>query len=329
MIDFYAQVISCLPPSTNNEPPKSSAGTSHRTSQNMPKVDIIIPAYNAAKYLPAAIESVVAQTFEDWRILLIDDGSTDNTAEIVAPYIERLGTKLKYIRQANGGVSAARNAALRNSSAEFLAMLDADDIWLPCRLDESIKCFEGRPQVGLSYGSVAFVDQTGVVLKTFDARQRHAEGNIAPYIYMRDVQLPSPTVTFRRSCVDEVGVFDESMRVTEDRDLWLRIALKFEVGFVPTVIAHYRTSPNSLTTDPDRMLRAQRKFIQKHYRALGCGFVARRIALGRIYRQRAEALATRRQRWAALGSSLRSLAYDPLDINNIRTAASLLLRSVR
>src|SRR5271154_2282442 len=106
----------------------------------MPKVDVIIPAYNAAKYLAAAIESVIAQTFEDWRILLVDDGSTDNTAEVVAPFLERLGPKLRFIRQPNSGVSAARNTAIRNASAEFLALLDADDVWLPCRLAESLKC---------------------------------------------------------------------------------------------------------------------------------------------------------------------------------------------
>src|ERR1700722_7615701 len=108
----------------------------------MPKVDVIIPAYNAAKYLPIAIESVLAQTFEDWRILLIDDGSTDNTADIVASYQERLGSKLVYIKQSNGGEWGARNNGIRHATAEFLALLDADDVWLPCRLAESLKSFE-------------------------------------------------------------------------------------------------------------------------------------------------------------------------------------------
>src|ERR1700730_8730588 len=89
----------------------------------MSKVDVIIPAYNAAKYLPTAIESVMAQTFEDWTIVLVDDGSTDNTAEAVAPYLKQLGPKLRYVKQANAGLPAARNAAIRNSSSEFLALL--------------------------------------------------------------------------------------------------------------------------------------------------------------------------------------------------------------
>ena len=292
----------------------------------MPKVDIIIPAYNAARYLPIAIDSVMAQTFEDWRIILVDDGSTDDTADVVAPYVDRLGQKLKYIKQVNRGLPAARNVAMANSSAEFLALLDADDVWLPCRLSESLKCFEGRPQVGIAYGFNARVDVEGRVIDTFNRRQKHGEGRIAPYIYMRKVYLNCPTVTFRRKCVDEVGPFDENLRATEDRDLWFRIALRYEVAFVPKVIAHYRVSPNSMSTDSGRMLEAQLQFIEKHYGSPGCGMRARRVALSHIYRQRAEAFGIRREMWGAVKSSLRALALCPLDISNARTAGSLLLR---
>lgn len=292
----------------------------------MATVDIIIPAYNAARYLPAAIESVIAQTFEDWRIVLVDDGSTDNTADVVAPFVDRLGPKLKYIKQSNRGLPAARNVAIANSSAEFLALLDADDVWLPCRLSESLKCFEGRPQVGLTYGFNDRIDPEGKIVDTFDRRQKHGEGRIAPYIYMRKVDLNCPTVTFRRKCVDEVGPFDESLRATEDRDLWLRIALRYEVALVPKVIAHYRMSPNSMSADSGRMLEAQVQFIEKYYGAPGCGIMARQIALSQVYKQHATALGTRERPWAGLASSLRAMALYPLDIDNARVAGSLLLR---
>jgi len=294
----------------------------------MPKVDIIIPAYNAARYLPAAIESVEAQTFADWRILLVDDGSTDNTPEVLAPFIDRLGPRLKYIRKPNGGLPAARNTAIHNSSAEFLALLDADDVWLPCRLAESLACFESRPQVGLAYGFNARIDAEGKVIDTFDRRQKHGEGRIAPYIYMRKVDLPCPTITFRRKCVEEVGPFDEKMRATEDRDLWFRIALRYEVALAPKVIALYRMSAGSMSTDPGRMLNAQLQFIEKHYGAPGCGIFARRIALGRVYKQLAEAQQLRSQKTLALASSLRALAMNPLDLATARTAASILLRCI-
>jgi glycosyltransferase involved in cell wall biosynthesis len=292
----------------------------------MPKVDIIIPAYNAAKYLPLAIESVISQTFEDWRILLVDDGSTDNTSELLIPFTQQLGPKLKYIKQPNSGLPAARNTAIRNSSAELLALLDADDVWLPCRLSESVRCFESRPEVGLAYGLISRIGPEGAIFETFAGNPKHAEGKIAPYIYMRRVELPCPTITFRRKCVDEVGMFDETLRATEDRDLWLRIALRYEVAFVPKVLALYRTSPSSMSTEPERMLKAQLQFIEKHYGAPGCGSRARRRALGRVYKQHADALGNRGQLWAALMSSLRALALYPLDFANARTAGSILLR---
>lgn len=291
----------------------------------MPTVDIIVPAYNAAKFLPAALDSVEAQTFEDWRIVLVDDGSTDNTPEIVAPYIERLGAKLKYIKQPNAGLPAARNTAIRNSDSEFLALLDSDDVWLPCRLAESLKYFDGRPDVGLAHGFIDRIDAEGSIIETFARTQKHGEGWIAPYIYTREVNLPCPTITFRRKAVEEVGLFDESMRATEDRDMWFRIALRYQVVTVPVVIAQYRVSPNAMTTDTDRMLRAQLQFIEKHANAPGCGILARRLALSEAYRQRAEALGGQRKRWAALRSATRAAAYYPFDKNTIRTMASMFL----
>lgn len=295
----------------------------------MSKVDVIIPAYNAARYLPTAIDSVIAQTFDDWRILLVDDGSTDNTADVVAPFVDRLGSKIKYIKQDNRGLPAARNTAIRASTAEFLALLDADDVWLPCRLSESLKALAERPQAGIAYGLVTHIDQEGRLGGTFEGNRRNAEGHIAPYIYMRKVELPCPTVTFRRRCVDEVGMFDETMRATEDRDLWLRIALRYEVAFIPKVVAYYRVSPHSMSADSQRMLKAQMHFIRKHYGSEGCGVRSRQIAWARVYKQQAETLKRRNRPWDALISSLRAVALYPLDMDNPRTAGSLLFNWIR
>lgn len=293
----------------------------------MPMVDIIIPAFNAAKFLPAALDSVEAQTFGDWRIVLVDDGSTDNTSGIVASYQVRFGSRLTYIKQANAGLPAARNTAIRNSSAEFLALLDADDVWLPQRLEESLKSFAGRPQSGLSYGMIQYIDLEGVTTDWTDRKQKHGEGWIAKEIYTRRVYLPCPTITFRRHCIEEVGLFDESMRATEDRDLWLRIALKFEVRFIERVIAKYRISPNSMSTDPERMFKAQMQFIEKHRGNPGCGPWQRRVALGSIYKQYADALSRRGKPGQAVKNGLRAMLLNPFDLGNLRAAGSLLVNS--
>jgi glycosyltransferase involved in cell wall biosynthesis len=292
----------------------------------MAAFDIIIPAYNATRYLSAALESVVAQSFTDWRIILVNDGSTDETSVIADRFQEKLNDRMLIITQSNAGLPAARNAAIRRSSAEFLAILDSDDIWLPCRLAESFKAFESRPEVGLSYGLITWIDENGRQLHTFAGNPRNAEGNIARSIYVRKVDLPCPTITFRRKCIDEVGLFDETMRSTEDRDMWLRIAFRYQVAFIPQVIAYYRTSANSMSGNLDRMFNAQRQFIRKHYGAPGCGFIARQMALAHAYKQRSESLLNRHNYSAAFLSSLQACAIWPLSTDNLRTAASVALR---
>lgn len=291
----------------------------------MATVDVIIPAYNTSKFLPYAIESVIAQDFTDWQIVLVDDGSTDNTAQVIAPYRQQLGSKFTYVYQQNRGLPAARNTAIRSSSSELLALLDADDVWMPWRLSESVKLMRSRPSVALTYGGITHIDSEGRPGRTFEGSEKNAASHIAAQIYTRQIHLPCPTVTFRRDCLSEVGLFDESMRATEDRDLWLRIAQRHEVAFIPKAIAYYRLSPQSMSTDPDRMLRAQLQFIHKHYGEKDCGFWNRRIALAGAYKLRAEALRQRKQPFAAATNSLRSLALYPFSSENLKSTLSMAL----
>lgn len=295
----------------------------------MPKVDVIVPAYNNARYLAAAIESVLAQTFTDWRILLVDDGSTDNTAEVVEPYLQSHGVKIRYIRQDNRGVSAARNAAIRASDSALIALLDADDVWFPQRLEESVKAMDANPAAGLSYGRITYLNADGCPGTTWGGNLKHAEGRVASAIYTRKIDLPSPTITVRRKALDQVGLFDETMRATEDRDLWLRIALRYEVAFVPKVISYYRIWGSSASSSQDHMMSGQLRFIRKHYGAEGCGWLPRQIALAYVYNTRAYALKSKGKLGKALLNALCAVAIYPFDLGNTRTAASLGLAWLR
>jgi glycosyltransferase involved in cell wall biosynthesis len=104
----------------------------------MPRVSVIVPAYNAARYLPTSISSVISQTYDQWELVIVDDGSTDETRELVSSYAAQLGDKLRYVYQPNRGLLAARNTGIRNSRGDLIALLDADDIWLPTRLERSV-----------------------------------------------------------------------------------------------------------------------------------------------------------------------------------------------
>lgn len=292
----------------------------------MSKVDVLIPAFNAAHFLPGAIESVLAQTEADWHIVIVDDGSTDNTREVVSAYVDRLGDQLTYLYQENRGLPAARNAGIRVSSAPLIALLDADDLWLPNRLADTLPLFESDPQTGLTYGGVVRFREAGEVLDTFRGNRRNGQGLVAREIFTRQIELPCPTVTFRRSCLDRVGYFDETLRATEDRDLWLRIAQQFHIGFVPKVLARYRVSENSMSADLTRMLSAQQQFIRKHSGEEGCGWVATRVALSRVRKQQAEGYLERSQLALAVRHAIHAAMLAPWEGDNIRTAASVVVR---
>lgn len=185
----------------------------------MATVSIIIPAYNQAPYVATAIQSVQSQTYADWELIVVDDGSTDETAEVVRPYAD--GTRIRYVHQANKGLPGARNTGIRHATADYLAFLDADDWYHPEKLAEQVRHLREYPDVGLSYTSRIDVAQDGSVLNL-----RRAPAAVT----LRELVLGYPFVIndilVRRRWVTEVGGFDESFRLnSEDRDFYLRLAL--------------------------------------------------------------------------------------------------------
>lgn len=294
----------------------------------MSAVDIVMPAYNAARFLPAAIESVLAQTVQDWHLIVVDDGSTDDTEAVAQVYTERLGSRMTYVKKANGGPSAARNAGIQVSSSPLIAMLDADDLWTPDRLHRSLREFEQDNKVGLTYSGMTRFRVPDVLVDTLPSRHV-PDAEAAEAIYTRSLDLPCSSVTIRRSCLASAGMFDESMHATEDRDLWLRIAQRFRIAYIPEILLLYRMTGASQSADPSRMLRFQKQFIAKHYGEPGCGWWARQVALARVYRQQAEGFADLKKFGPSLRNAIHALVLAPWQSANLRTTASIALRSVR
>jgi glycosyltransferase involved in cell wall biosynthesis len=281
-----------------------------------PRVSVIVPAYNAAVYLPHAIDSVLAQTFVDWEIVVVDDGSTDHTQSVVESYRPALADKLQYIHQSNHGLPAARNTGIKAARGEFIALLDADDVWLPQRLERGVQVLDSDPEIGLVHARVARIDTKGMVIGQLKVDPKYMSGRIAHDIYIRRAHIVCPTVMFRRHCLDKAGWFDESMRATEDRDLWFRIALHFKIEYIDEILAYYRLSPSSMTSDLDRLLGGQLYFVSKHYRS-GCATRMEQLqALGNIYRELGDSLFRGGALTKAIGSYLRAVGYNPLSIPN-------------
>ena len=234
---------------------------------NDPTVSVIIPTFDRAELLPRAIESVMAQTYHDWEIVLVDDGSTDATPDVARAYIRRLGDRLHNIRQKNGGSSRARNRGIEVARGRYVAFLDSDDEFLPTKLARQIELFDLRPELGLVYCDYSFVDLDGVYhVSTFDevhptAREVETEA-VAPKLLACRGDLFGSLIQayFISTIVGMVKrkVLGTSIRFSEEHEFgeewlfYLQVARRCRAGFVDEPLAIYHYQQGSLArTDKD------------------------------------------------------------------------------
>ena len=220
----------------------------------MPEISVIIPTYNAAEYLPEAIDSVLAQTFQDFELIVVDDGSTDGTEEVVRSY----GDRVRYLRQENRGPGAAKNLGIKNSRGPLVVTLDADDRWLPHKLERQYEYMREHPEIGMVNTDFSTFNEKGVMTRHYNREYRKIyQGDIFDRLLQKNF-VGSGVVMFRRECLDRVGLFPENFMISEDWHLWLRIAKEYRVGYIDEPMAMYRWQEKSLTWDysrsyPDRI----------------------------------------------------------------------------
>jgi len=224
-------------------------------------VSVIIPTYNYGRYIQQAIDSVIAQTYSPIEIIVVDDGSTDETEETVRRY-----AKIKYIRQERLGVSAARNTGIEACTGKIIAFLDADDTWEPGKLERQCALFDSNNEVGLVHcGMREFDDVTGESIATY---LNGAEGWMADNLLLWDGPVivgPGGTIVVRREVYDEVGGFDTRQKVGEDWDFCYRIARKYKVGFVPEPLVNYRRHGKAAHHDVKEMESGMAFFYEKAF----------------------------------------------------------------
>lgn len=190
-----------------------------------PNVSVIIPTFNRWPFVGAAIESVLAQSYGDFELIVVDDGSTDD----MAMQLTRFGSRLRLLNQSNRGVSAARNLAVRHARGSYLAFLDSDDLWLPSKLAIQVAFMEQNPSVQICQTEEIWI-RNGVRVNP-KAKHRKSSGNI--FVPSLDLCLVSPSaVMLTRELFERVGGFDESLPVCEDYDLWLRITVDHSVPLI-------------------------------------------------------------------------------------------------
>lgn len=223
-----------------------------------PLASVIIPNYNQAQYVGDAIRSVLAQTYRNYEIIVVDDGSKDNSREVVAEF----GDQVQYIYQKNAGLSAARNTGIKASKGSLIGMLDADDMYEPEYFSTLISALqEDSDAVGI-YCGYQFVDPTNNLLPQVEARP--VDPNEL-YSSLLDGNFFVPESIFlRRHVYDNLGLFDESLRACEDWDVWLRVAKKYRIIHSTRILTRHRVLPGSMSTDPLRMLNNRLAVLKKH-----------------------------------------------------------------
>jgi len=224
-----------------------------------PLVTIIIPAYNQGYYLGEAIQSCLNQTYPNIEIIVVDDGSTDNTQEVAHSYNN---PKIKYLYKQNGGLSSARNAGIRAASGEYLSFLDSDDMFLPPKIELLMDKFKANPELGFVAGHALLIDQRGKVIpKKFET---FLPSPIQNLILGNPFHVGS--VMIKKEWQEKIGYFDETLRSYEDWDYWLRLAIEgCNMEVVPVAVSKYRFHTGQMTRNGEQMTTANLAVLEKTF----------------------------------------------------------------
>lgn len=210
----------------------------------MPFVSVIVPAYNAQETIGETLESIFNQTLADFELIVVNDGSTDQTLKIVAGFDD---SRLKAFSYPNAGVAASRNRGAAQASSAYLSFIDADDLWTPDKLEAQLNALENTPQAAVAYSWTNYIDQTG----RFVARAQRTtfDGDVYAELLMRDFLESASNVTIRRQAFIDSGGFDESLSGAADWDLFLRLAARYSFVAVPRLGVLYRLGGNSMSAN--------------------------------------------------------------------------------
>jgi glycosyltransferase involved in cell wall biosynthesis len=255
-----------------------------------PLCSVLIPSYNVERYVAAAIESALAQTYRPIEIVVVDDGSTDSTGDVVRSYLQH--PEIRYVHQQNRGLAGARNRAIDESHGELIGLLDADDIWMPGKVEACAEYLGAHPDVG-------WVTTDCYLMRDFECTEDRYYGTIVPKDFPVGVEqqlqgiatrnFVSVSTVIRRELFDRFGRFDEGLRRSEDYDLWIRFLLGgSSVGRVAEPLGFYRLRADSLSADRAPQWQSHLTVLERHIPALWargarapareCYDIARRLA---------------------------------------------------
>jgi glycosyltransferase involved in cell wall biosynthesis len=276
----------------------------------MSMVSVVTPTFNRGRFLPEAVASVLAQTHTDLELIIVDDGSVDDTGKVLEPYLA--DERVRYFYQENRGQSHARNLALEHAEGDVIAFLDSDDLWAPDKLEKQLAVLRANPEADIVHGDEAIIDEQGTVI-SFENMRRYS-GRITRRL-LADNSVSITTALVRRRCFDEMGGFDTSVGVADDYELWLRFSARYCFHYEPGIVASYRVMSDQISSDKRRRFAANERIIREFLACYGevlCPWELR-WGLARFYCRKARYFASAGERGEALGAIAKALRNAPLD----------------
>lgn len=272
-------------------------------------VSVIVATYNMGRYLPYAVESALGQSYSNVEVVVVDDGSSDDTPAIVGRW--RNDARVQLHRQANRGQTRAKNKGIELSRGPFLAFLDADDAWLPHKLARQMPLFVGRPEVGVVYSDYERMDQDGQLLPKGPTHM--FRGRVSGQLLI-DNFVSFPSAVVRRVCIERHGAFDEALDMGIDYDLWLRLSAHCEFDFVPEPTVRYRIWSGQMSKNfrgrYEAGIRIMQRFIEQNPNAVPEGVL--RDAWAHTYTGRGNRILWQeKDRRSAFRDYLRALSFRP------------------
>lgn len=290
--------------------------------EKRPKVSVVTPTYNRADFIREAVDSVLSQSFRDLEMIVVDDGSRDNTRDVLASCLD--DGRLHYVFQENQGQSVARNKGIRAARGEYICFLDSDNYWLPGKLEASVRFMDAHPDVDILYGDNISIDEEGRIISK-DNMKRHS-GRITGLL-LHDNFISNNTVMVRRECFEQLGGFNEKDRLAEDYELWLRMSTRYTFHYLPEYMAAYRVMDDQISSDKDKRFWANErillKFLETYPDAVTPG--ERRRGLSKFYTRKGRYELSVKRRRDALKDGGRALASDPFWQGPWRLLAKILL----
>lgn len=238
------------------------SGERHRIvdTKDQPLVSVITATYNRDKYLPFAIESVLKQTHANIEYHIVDDGSADNTTELVKTYMG--DDRIRYYFQPNQGQSVARNVGIRHSRGDFICFLDSDNVWKANKVQMQLLIFKENDDIDIVYGDGEYIDESGNLIGT--PRIRRYSGYITEKLLRKNF-VGFNTAMARRRCFDELGGLDETLRRSDDYELWLRFSTRYKFHYIPVCMAQYRVWNNQLSSAKEERYKAIGEILQRFF----------------------------------------------------------------